>query len=177
MDTLISMTEFVLQQNPKAKSLDDVLKVLATSMQQCHRYATFLKQPLTLGMFVPTDEAGNVLKYHGLYESYKNANFGYTGDNETQRQCNDAKKYFEAKERVLFYGFKFIRDNSYNTILIYETESSIKVELQFRKSEKDIRLIINDDLIYDCNEAEKLIGLKTKPTLTSTAKKQINGKN
>jgi DNA-directed RNA polymerase delta subunit len=53
---LISMTDFVLEQNKEPYFYYDSLwnKVIA--------YANFLKQPLTLGMFVPCDSNGNVVK-------------------------------------------------------------------------------------------------------------------
>lgn len=49
-------------------------------------YAKFLKQPLTLGMFLPCDEQGHRLSNQHFY-------------------------YLEAKERVLFEGFE-IKDSS-----------------------------------------------------------------
>jgi hypothetical protein len=50
------MTDFVLEQNKEPYFYYDSLwnKVIA--------YANFLKQPLTLGMFVPCDSNGNVVK-------------------------------------------------------------------------------------------------------------------
>jgi len=92
------MTKFVLNEEFQ----DTLDKDLAEIHQD---YARFLIQDLKWGMFIPCGENGDVLKYHGLYESYKNSGFLNTGNWETQRQCDEAKKYFEAKERVLFEGF------------------------------------------------------------------------
>ena len=55
-------------------------------------YANFLKRPLELGMFIPTDKEGNVL-------SEPDWSFGI---NPTL--FIDQKKWFEAKDRVLFKG-------------------------------------------------------------------------
>lgn len=69
---LISMTDFVLE-HPATTDYE-------WQLSKHLKYANFLKQPLTLGMFVPTDEDGNVLK----------------------PQIVDFNKYQQAKERVLF---------------------------------------------------------------------------
>ena len=50
---LISMTDFVLELETNEHWAQDYTK--------CVKYANFLKQPLTLGMFVPCDEDGNFL--------------------------------------------------------------------------------------------------------------------
>lgn len=154
---LLSMTEFVLQQNKNLKLAEEIIPQYKSIV----KYAEFLKQPLTLGMFVPVDEEGNVLeepkKFEGKFGDYQKI----------------LKKYVDAEEKVLFEGFEFSHDNNYNTVLKYSNESSVKVELQFRKVEGDVRLIINSDYIHDCSDVERLVGLKTKPELTESAIKQI----
>lgn len=52
---LISMTDFVL--DTFEEEID-----CAISEQRMFNYATFLKQPLTIGMFIPCDDDGNVLQ-------------------------------------------------------------------------------------------------------------------
>lgn len=93
MKTLISMTDFVLFQWNYAGITDE------QKLRNCAAYALFLKQPLTLGMFVPCDENGNVLEEPKL-------------QSELLIVINDfmdkMKVYNEAKERVLFKEFKFI---------------------------------------------------------------------
>ena len=81
---LIPMTDFVLQQDiTDIKQRDSIVK-----------YAHFLKQPLTLGMFVPCDLYGNVL--------------------EEKKPFQDKYyEYQEAIERCLFEGFEM--DNSFVT--------------------------------------------------------------
>lgn len=80
---LISMTDFVLEQG---KTVENQISNEAW-IDVILGYATFLKQPLTLGMFVPTDEDGIVLEEPiytiGGVEQY-------------------AENYQQAKERVLF---------------------------------------------------------------------------
>lgn len=77
---LISMTDFILEQEAK---LEKSYKVAEKAIESIFRYANFLKQPLTLGMFVPCDKNGNVLN---------------------EKIC-DYNKYHQAKECVLFEGF------------------------------------------------------------------------
>jgi len=79
---LISMIDFVLGNDPHTKVYS----------KRCWNYANFLKQPLTLEMFVPCDHEGNVLE-----EPTGASSFTY--DMETV--------YQKAKERVLFEGFQF----------------------------------------------------------------------
>src|SRR5690606_19676303 len=55
-------------------------------------YAQFLKQPLRLEMFVPCDEEGNVLEV--------------PTDTTSMRRNQKIEQYNEAKEKVLFEGFK-----------------------------------------------------------------------
>ncbi|MGV0925478.1 hypothetical protein [Empedobacter tilapiae] len=90
---LISMTDFVLEQEKLNQKNTSRLACL------CANYAQFLKQPLTLAMFVPCDLEGNILEEPKInnilkvfpYERFNNA-------------CQ-MDKYQQAKERVLFKGF------------------------------------------------------------------------
>lgn len=93
---LIQMTTFVLEQ---AKSPIHRIDVAFN----CIKYAKFLKQPLTLGMFIPVDE-NNVL----LEEPVAPKNFWESDEQDAQLWAQhqyDSDKYNEAKERVLFEGF------------------------------------------------------------------------
>jgi len=64
-------------------------------------YDAFLKQPLTLGMFVPCDLDGNVLE-----EPEKWANFLEYSSVKVPNLKPELYDYAKAKERVLFDGFK-----------------------------------------------------------------------
>lgn len=52
---LQKMTTFILEQSEKINDPEILVRVLV-------KYAMFLERPLTLGMFVPCDEDGNVLE-------------------------------------------------------------------------------------------------------------------
>lgn len=79
------MTDFVLEQEKKGmQNTDRHLR-----FERILKYAKFLKQPLTLSMFVPTDDDGNVLS------NPKDSTLQY------QKRID---KYQQAKERVIFEG-------------------------------------------------------------------------
>lgn len=94
---LISMTDFVLEQNKtftKGKPLYETKWDLEFEKfsKLLIRYAQFLKQPLTLGMFVPTDEKGNIVEYKKM----------------TVDGCpiwDGGSQWQKAKQKVLFKGF------------------------------------------------------------------------
>lgn len=104
---LVSMVEFVLD-GPKEETTLDLNRsktILYRRMRKCQNYANFLNTPLELGMFVPCDEDGNVLE-----ESNKHSDRGqFVRDKEHERKI---KQYQEAKENVLFEGFKYISQNT-----------------------------------------------------------------
>lgn len=102
MDKLITMTDFVLKQS-KNKFMSTGLISNSDILEKILNYANFLKQPLKLGMFVPCDDDGNVLKIPNLSN--------YSIDEEGSELYNIAlKKYKKAKEKVLFDGFEYIKD-------------------------------------------------------------------
>lgn len=76
---LISMTDFVSQYVETGCAVEQIRKI--------RNYSDFLKQPLTLGVFIPCDDEGNVLEEPvdtiGGVELY-------------------SEKYQQAKEKVLF---------------------------------------------------------------------------
>lgn len=90
MKKLISMTDFVLEQYKKWESdINPDCQSSGRYILGTHIYANFLKTPLQIWMFVPCDENGNVLN-----------EFDYLVD------INRHTKWFKAKERCLFEGFK-----------------------------------------------------------------------
>ena len=91
---LISMTDFVLSHEKKGMQNTDRHLRFGSIL----RYAHFLKQPLTLGMFVPCDEDGNVLDCEPV-------NLGMMKGNFSDIYLRDNYIYGQAKERVLFEGF------------------------------------------------------------------------
>lgn len=97
---LISMTDFVLDE---IKSMVEESKGHIPSAEKKYirltsLYAKFLKQPLTLGMFVPCDEDGNIIEE----PMYDPANAQYYESH--------LYAYHNAKDRVLFEGF-YIQTN------------------------------------------------------------------
>ena len=84
---LISMTDFVLECYEKNDNYQNIA-------DDCLLYANFLKQPLTLGMFVPCDDDGDVLEIPHPKP--------FQG---RQKYDDDLEIYNEAKSKVLFNGF------------------------------------------------------------------------
>lgn len=86
---LISMTDFVLEQNKKLKNATDAYD------QYCKivNYANFLKQPLKIEMFVPRDADGNVLEEKSIFN---------TTDEDYIFDSESFDKYQQAKDEVLF---------------------------------------------------------------------------
>lgn len=102
---LVSCTDYVIE-------LGNHKTLLLSNEQKMINYANFLKQPLTLGMFIPCDLDGNVLE-EPIRERYK-ALGKFT---ELQAETNykwDSEQYQEAKDRILFesyneYDFKGLK--------------------------------------------------------------------
>ena len=95
---LIPMTDFVLEQLNEQNSRTKPMREVFNSLE---KYATFLKQPLKLEMFVPCDDDGNILE-----------NPDETIYKEKDKECYgwDMIDYEKAKEKVLFEGFKPYED-------------------------------------------------------------------
>ena len=131
---LISMVDYVLEQKKEwenwEKSFDSNV-----SFWKCIKYANFLKQPLTLGMFVPCDENGNILEepYHGMFEIKANekcSGWKYLFKDK-ERPTEDSryydavsykkskKQFEEAKKNVFFKGFELIEDELINNGVLF----------------------------------------------------------
>lgn len=95
---LISMTDFVL-------SLNKIGRPYSENYHNCILYANFLKQPLTLGMFVPVNSLGNVIS--DKYDSRV--------DDPNKKLYQLVNEYNEVKFNVLFEGFE-IRNREMNKI-------------------------------------------------------------
>lgn len=105
--TLISMTDFVLEQWNLCKNSPDYL--LEDFVINIVKYATFLKQPLKLGMFVPCDE-NDVPLEEPKAENYFNVNIPINEFTEKyEKGLNEFYSlqlyYQDAKDRVLFEVF------------------------------------------------------------------------
>lgn len=92
VQALIPMTDFVLERDKREEvSRQDFIK--------CRNYANFLKQSLSMGMFIPCDLDGNILEPHigGMRE----------------QDARIHQRYSEAKDRVIFEGFE-LADYGFN---------------------------------------------------------------
>lgn len=143
------MTDFALKECGKCGNEPRLLRI--------EKYAKFLKQPLTLGMFVPCDDDGNALKEQDVSE------FHPSDWKEISRQNSEFEK---AKEKVLFEGFKLVewRDNTFeiisdtapNFITVFKKLNNKDWEARFNKVEDLTKTIIDIELT---ESAIKSVGL------------------
>ena len=97
---LVPMTDFVLEQLNEQNSRTKPMREVFNSLE---KYATFLRQPLKLEMFVPCDEKGNVLEepqMRPVRNSFDEEDMDY--------DAQELYDYIKAKEKVLFEGFEFV---------------------------------------------------------------------
>lgn len=89
------MTDFILQEEKKGlQNTDRHLR-----FEKILKYAKFLKQPLTLGMFIPCDEDGNVLgepQMRNERNSFDEEDMDY--------DAQELHDYIKAKRKILFIG-------------------------------------------------------------------------
>lgn len=148
---LISMREFVLEQIEVKQSTSEFKETIVN-------YAKFLSQPLTLGMFVPVDEEGNVLSEPEMY-------YRQTGFDEVtpEYDAKEVEEYQQAKERVLFEGFTveegMLKYNDGDTPFI--TRGNL--------------IFYDGDDIYQLFTIEDIVFYGEDPALTQQAIKQIGG--
>lgn len=101
---LISMTDFVLQENKGGQQINSITTQLHQELRRIKKYANFLKQPLKLEMFVPCDEDGNVLEEPIYNTEHSDDCYCESCQKETNNCINLQNDYRKAKERVLFKG-------------------------------------------------------------------------
>ncbi len=156
---LIPMTDFVIEYYSHEGYADlQTLKLM-------NNYATFLKKPLTLGMFVPVDEKGNILKEPKNYISWKSLSHNKktsAGGGEST-VFEEYKIYRKAEKKCLFDSFR-IAYNGYSVVRIV-AEYDGSVELSFNKNEKifqnfsDVESLTYFNEIYLNEVALKKIGI------------------
>lgn len=115
-------------------------------------YDHFIEQPLKLGMFVPCDDAGNIVQSISF----------------TPCGCpvwDGGQKYQQAKERVLFEGFEIVEK-----IEVYNSINGILIDLDTQTWQIEGSLGIGGGYLID-ETIEDLVTLDL--TLTETAIKQI----
>ncbi|WP_426473437.1 hypothetical protein [Chryseobacterium balustinum] len=96
---LISMTDFVLLKTSQGKTTGNIFTP-EYKLECIENYANFLKQPLTLGMFVPCDENGNPLP-----EPQMRPERNSFDEEDMDYDAQELYEYIQAKEKVLFKGF------------------------------------------------------------------------
>jgi hypothetical protein len=138
---LISMTDFVLDQFSKLEKTQEIN--ILQFRNNIGNYANFLKQPLTLGMFVPCDDNGNVLEK----------------PREFKNKFSTFEIYQQARERCLFEGFSVRKMEGWN-ILDFPNNQHSKDFSVFEDAFKD--MTIEDIVKYNLQltpTAIKQIGL------------------
>lgn len=114
---LISMTTFVLEEYETS--------INPTKFEEkAFNYANFLNQPLTLGMFVPCDEEGNVLE-----EYIKTTHENHLDKYSICRHISKTEiKYQQAKDKVLFEGFEICnRTSNIDCVVCKDDHISLKL--------------------------------------------------
>ncbi|SDI21442.1 hypothetical protein SAMN05421846_10563 [Chryseobacterium taeanense] len=154
------MTDFVLEYYSHEGYADlQTLKLM-------NNYATFLKKPLTLGMFVPVDSKGQILKEPKNYTSWNSLEHNRKGTekNLDSSVFEEYKIYQKAEKKCLFEGFK-IAYNGYSVVRITTTYDE-SIELSFNKNEmtfqkfKDVESLTQFDEIYLNTNALKKLGIR-----------------
>lgn len=138
-------------------------------VESIRAYAEFLKQPLTLGMFVPCDEDGNLWAYPPTNEEWEWAKKDSTEAEQSFKQ----KEYLfnKAKSRVLFEGFHIVDFEEHQVETLKQTSflQWDDIEIASKKEWED-----NWDFEYPTIESLS-INNNVEITLTATAIKSIYG--
>lgn len=124
---LISMIDFVLEQTKLLREdLSDTLAIqYGKYLDRIEQYANFLKQPLTLGIFVPCDEKGNILRKPNYYSCFEDNSYLTQPDLINLENC---ERYQKAQQNVLFEGFDEIPVQGNGKGLLFQGEIVFKVE-------------------------------------------------
>ena len=134
---LISMTDFVLE-------LQETESRVIGTLDSAINYANFLKQPLKLEMFVPYDEDGNVLEERIIFSK----------DEDCVFDSSNFNKYQQAKEKVLFEGFKVCNRTTKIDCVVYN-EDHITLKLL---KDKTIEYLINRNLTLTPTAIKRIFG-------------------
>lgn len=100
------MKDFVLEQRKNSDTANSF-------RSRCCKYANFLNQPLTLGMFVPCDLEGNVLEEPKGFSEFmpkRDTDDAFFGRVVGLAKGSPFYEYQQAKESVLFEGWQMEND-------------------------------------------------------------------
>lgn len=153
---LISMVDFVLEHfkenfTETGKGHWEPIKMVNVVMS----YANFLKQPLTLGMFIPCDEEGKPFSEWEIDEELCETILLKRERVFAKDLIDLAEQYQKAKERVLFKGYnvesKTIKDVTYYNITYkgsdtYYSHNSYPDNNPSFNGRKTIQDLIKDDV-------------------------------
>jgi len=156
---LIPMTDFVIEYYANEGYAD------LQTLNLMNNYAVFLKKPLLLGMFVPVDTEGNILKEPKNYSAWKTLehNKAPSGTEPDTSAFREYRIYREAERRCFFHGFT-IAYNGYSVVRITASYDE-SIELSFNKSDmlsqtfRDVESLLYFDRIYLNSAAIKQLGL------------------
>ncbi|UWX61811.1 hypothetical protein N0B40_05890 [Chryseobacterium oranimense] len=154
---LIPMTDFVIEYYSNEGYAD------LQTLRLMKNYANLLRKPLTLGMFVPVDPKGNVLKEPKNYTSWKSLDHNNVKRNDTAG-FEEYTEYQKAEKNCLFEGFT-IAYNGYSVVRIVASYDQ-SIEISFNKNDllstafADIESLTVFDDIYLTVNALKSIGIK-----------------
>lgn len=154
---LIPMTDFVIEYYSNEGYAD------LQTLRLMKNYANFLRLPLTLGMFVPVDLDGNVLKEPRNYTAWKSLDHNAVKRNDIAG-FEEHTEYRKAEKRCLFEGF-IVAYNGYSVVRIIASYDQ-NVELSFNKNDlmstafADIEALTAFEDIYLTDAALKSIGIK-----------------
>lgn len=154
---LIPMTDFVIEYYSNEGYAD------LQTLSLMKNYANFLRKPLTLEMFVPVDQKGNVLKEPKNYLEWKSLEHNH-GKRKKTEGFEEYVQYQKAEQNCLFDGFT-IGYNGYSVVRIVASYDE-SVELSFNKTDlmsaafADVESLTVFDTIYLTTHALKAIGIK-----------------
>ncbi|CAD7813431.1 hypothetical protein CHRY9390_02656 [Chryseobacterium aquaeductus] len=157
---LISMTAFVIDYYSNEGYAD--LQTLNLMVN----YAQFLKKNVFLGMFIPVNSEGEILKVPKNYSSWKSLahNKEDADENKENASFEEYKIYKKAENNCLFKGFE-IAYNGYSVIRIIASYDH-SIELSFNKNNlkcqtiNDVEALTVFEEIYLSKAALKAIGIK-----------------
>ena len=105
---LISMTDFVLQEQKGGQQVNSITTQLHRELKNIKKYAKFLKQEIKLEMLIPCDENGEILERPIFEDSFSE-----------DQLCNFQilrEEFEEAESKVLFYNVDYFFDEGRLTI-------------------------------------------------------------
>lgn len=142
MKKLIPMTDFVLEQSEKKQSTSEFKEAVI-------KYANFIKLPLNLSMFLPTDDEGNVLQEpEPIYEQQT-----LYEDAEPSYDVEEVENYKKAIEKVIFDGFELT--TAINKLCF--TKQNIKI-IFIKEKAKDF---INTNVFLENLLTNQILEIKT----------------